>query len=295
MAVPVGSSITSSQWQYPFSQLETKDLLARVIYAEDTKTTDGQAAIAGVLYNRRKNPDKYTLDHGSDNSWANIVYKGCSVAQKADANAMAPNTSSSMWTNALALGTKLAADQAVSTTVGARYYWKGSGLWPTYTGTKVNEKSYLNSSGQGTYCHNNSDTFILALDYGANQTKKFEFMKIIQTRLNDLGYSCGTPDGKQGNTTDAKIKAYQTAKGFTSDGIVGTQTWNAMLPQISQGSVNDAVKFLRARLTAKGVSGVSGTSTTFDATLAGKVKTFQSSVSLSPDGVVGMDTWRKLG
>lgn len=298
MSVPIGSGLSDSQWVYPFSQLQTKDLLARVIYAEDTKTTSGQAAVAQVLRNRYDNPDGYNFGHGGVNTWAMVVYKACSVAQGPNENAQRLNTNDSFWANALSLATKLVQNQSISSTVGARYFWKSADAWPSYnadsTKVKVNVKSYLNSSGKGNYFHNNSETFILAIDYGNDADTKFAFMKIAQFRLNDLGYNCGTPDGKQGNVTDAKIKQFQTAKGYTADGIIGSTTWNALLPQVKKGNVNDAVRFLRARLTAKGYSGL-GTSTTFDSTLESKVKQFQTSAGLTSDGIVGMNTWRKLG
>lgn len=119
-------------------------------------------------------------------------------------------------------------------------------------------------------------------------------MKIAQFRLSNLGYNCGTLDGKQGNVTDAKIKQFQTAKGYTDDGIIGATTWNSLLPQVKGGNVNDAVRFLRIRLTARGYSEL-GTSTTFDSTLENKVKHFQTSAGLTSDGIVGMNAWRKLG
>ena len=154
--------------------------------------------------------------------------------------------------------------------------------------------SFLNGNGQGNYFHNNSETFILAIDYGSNANTEFEFMKIAQFRLSNLGYNCGTLDGKQGNVTDAKIKQFQTAKGYTDDGIIGATTLNSLLPQVKGGNVNDAVRFLRIRLTARGYSEL-GTSTTFDSTLENKVKHFQTSAGLTSDGIVGMNAWRKLG
>ena len=208
MSVPIGSGLSDSQWVYPFSQLETKDLLARVIYAEDTKTTSGQAAVAQVLRNRYDNPDGYNFGHGGVNTWAMVVYKACSVAQGPNENAQRPNTNDSFWANALSLATKLVQNQSISSTVGARYFWKSADAWPSYnadsTKVKVNVKSYLNSSGKGNYFHNNSETFILAIDYGNDADTKFAFMKIAQFRLNDLGYNCGTPDGKHQTVPDSQ-------------------------------------------------------------------------------------------
>lgn len=64
--------------------------------------------------------------------------------------------------------------------------------------------------------------------------------------------------------------------------------------RLKGGNVNDAVRFLRIRLTARGYYEL-GTSTTFDSTLENKVKHFQTSARLTSDGIVGMNAWRKLG
>ena len=51
----------------------------------------------------------------------------------------------------------------------------------------------------------------------------------LQTKLNELGYNCGEADGVFGQNTLNAVIAFQTAKGLTADGIVGTQTWAELL------------------------------------------------------------------
>ena len=53
-------------------------------------------------------------------------------------------------------------------------------------------------------------------------------VRALQKRLNALGYNCGAVDGIFGKKTLAAVKAYQTAKGLTVDGKVGSQTWSAL-------------------------------------------------------------------
>ncbi len=53
-------------------------------------------------------------------------------------------------------------------------------------------------------------------------------VKVLQTILNYLGYSCGTVDGNFGSNTDSAVKKYQKAQGLTADGIVGKDTWKAL-------------------------------------------------------------------
>lgn len=61
------------------------------------------------------------------------------------------------------------------------------------------------------------------------RTSKGGITRIVQNRLNSLGYSCGKADGINGPNTQRGIKAFQSAKGLTADGIVGPKTWKALL------------------------------------------------------------------
>lgn len=55
-------------------------------------------------------------------------------------------------------------------------------------------------------------------------SNKTDEIKKAQEKLNELGYDCGTPDGKIGKNTTAAIKKFQEDKGLTADGILGTKT-----------------------------------------------------------------------
>jgi Putative peptidoglycan binding domain len=49
-------------------------------------------------------------------------------------------------------------------------------------------------------------------------------VKTLQQALKALGYDPGTPDGTYGPSTEAAVKAFQTANGLTADGVVGPAT-----------------------------------------------------------------------
>ena len=72
-------------------------------------------------------------------------------------------------------------------------------------------------------------------------------VKELQTRLNELGYSCGTLDGIFGTKTVAAVKKFQTAKGLTVDGIVGEKTWEALYTQFEPYKVKVTVDALNIR------------------------------------------------
>lgn len=54
-------------------------------------------------------------------------------------------------------------------------------------------------------------------------------VKVLQWLLSLNGYNVGTVDGIFGSKTLAAAKAYQQAKGLTVDGVVGKNTWKALL------------------------------------------------------------------
>lgn len=89
------------------------------------------------------------------------------------------------------------------------------------------------------------------------------------------------------------VKAFQSARGLTADGVIGRLTWEAPLAikvrNADRGEAVTAVQVLLIdngrSLTADGVFGAK--------TLAA-VKAEQSQASLAADGVVGPDTWAHL-
>lgn len=54
-------------------------------------------------------------------------------------------------------------------------------------------------------------------------------VKTLQRLLTAHGYPCGAADGIYGNNTLAGVKAFQKAKKLAVDGIVGRDTWTALL------------------------------------------------------------------
>ena len=62
-------------------------------------------------------------------------------------------------------------------------------------------------------------------------------MKNAQILLIDKGYYCGGPlragreaaDGEFGPTTEKSVKSFQTKRNLTADGIIGSDTWKALL------------------------------------------------------------------
>lgn len=54
-------------------------------------------------------------------------------------------------------------------------------------------------------------------------------VKVLQWLLNDLGFNCGNADGIFGGNTLSAVKAFQKAKGLSTDGVVGKNTWAKLL------------------------------------------------------------------
>jgi peptidoglycan hydrolase-like protein with peptidoglycan-binding domain len=105
-------------------------------------------------------------------------------------------------------------------------------------------------------------------------------------------------DGIFGPQTAGAVRAFQLAHHLQVDGIVGRQTWTALLsgtstapasrPWLRFGSTGSYVRELQQRLGGLAVDGIFGPKTR-----AG-VFAFQSSHHLMVDGIVGTQTWAAL-
>jgi peptidoglycan hydrolase-like protein with peptidoglycan-binding domain len=146
-----------------------------------------------------------------------------------------------------------------------------------------------------------------------------EAVRFAQQRLIAYKYNIGF-NGQFGPQMKEAVKHFQANYGgLVVDGIIGKYTWRALcgqefplgkkfyspfvptsypydvqMPVLSKGDVGDAVECLQLRLYDHGffwlyIDGIFGEKTR-DA-----VKAFQAREGLKIDGVVGGQTWRKLG
>lgn len=58
------------------------------------------------------------------------------------------------------------------------------------------------------------------------------YVCVAQDSLNTLGYDTGCLDGIFGARTERSVREYQALKGLTVDGIIGNNTWNALMSQV---------------------------------------------------------------
>ena len=125
------------------------------------------------------------------------------------------------------------------------------------------------------------------------------FVRYLQFILKIQGYVLGNVDGIFGTNTQTAVKAFQQANGITDDGIVGRNTWyklNNLYPTsrvLKKGSYGAEVKYLQQKLYSYlypvgMVDGIFGSNT------EKAVKEFQRENGLTPDGIVGNNTWDYL-
>ncbi|MGD1805527.1 peptidoglycan-binding domain-containing protein [Dapis sp. BLCC M126] len=125
-----------------------------------------------------------------------------------------------------------------------------------------------------------------------NGSKGYD-VTLVQGLLNDAGYGSLVADGIFGVRTDAAVMMFQKDRSLIVDGIVGSQTWGALVPPtIRRGSRGDDVKRLQMILNEMGyslvVDGIFGSNT------EAAVKGFQNNSRLEVDGIVGPLTWYVL-
>ena len=99
--------------------------------------------------------------------------------------------------------------------------------------------------------------------------------------------------GTYNDHTAQEVRAFQQAQSLSVDGVVGSDTWQALLVTVQLGDVGPAVMAVQSQLRVRGVVGVP-IDGQFTADLDAKVRDYQNSRGLTIDGVVGPQTWQVL-
>lgn len=118
-----------------------------------------------------------------------------------------------------------------------------------------------------------------------------ERVRTVQYLLRARGASLSV-DGLFGSATEQAVRQFQSARGLSVDGIVGTQTWEALIITTRRGDSGDQVRAVQSQLAARGY----GTSVDglFGAITESHVQQFQAARGLTSDGIVGPQTWCAL-
>jgi peptidoglycan hydrolase-like protein with peptidoglycan-binding domain len=127
-------------------------------------------------------------------------------------------------------------------------------------------------------------------------------IQTLQYLLSARGHSV-TVDGVFGPETEAAVKAFQTSKGLSAIGIVGPETWTALVLTVKKGSQGAAVRGVQEEFQFRNLSGDPSQGLQVDGVFGPKtdstVRGFQHALSLdipsvAVDGIVGPVTWQAL-
>ena len=125
-----------------------------------------------------------------------------------------------------------------------------------------------------------------------------EPIRSLQYLLRQHGQPEVVVDGIFGPITEAAVRAFQQSRGLLVDGIVGNQTWPAIVVQVQQGSQGEAVRGVQSQFQARNLSGDPSKGLQVDGIFGPKtdaaVRGFQQAAGLGVDGIVGSVTWNAL-
>ena len=130
------------------------------------------------------------------------------------------------------------------------------------------------------------------------QGDRGNFVTILQYILNQYGYNL-IADGIFGASTNRAVVEFQRRNNLTQDGIVGRNTWNALLnisptfQVLRRGDRKSAVLYLQ-RLLLSYLYPITNLDGIFGGETERAVKAFQSENGLDADGIVGRNTWNVL-
>ena len=79
-------------------------------------------------------------------------------------------------------------------------------------------------------------------------------VRTLQHLLRARGQSV-TVDGDFGPATEAAVRAFQGSHGLGVDGIVGNQTWSALIVQVRRGDTGEAVRGVQEEFQFRNLSG----------------------------------------
>jgi peptidoglycan hydrolase-like protein with peptidoglycan-binding domain len=92
-----------------------------------------------------------------------------------------------------------------------------------------------------------------------------------------------------GPATAGAVRQFQESEGLDADGIVGDQTWPRLIVQVRQGDSGEAVFAVQSQWRFIDHDGIFGPKTDE------LVRSFQQTSGLDVDGIVGPQTWRRMG
>jgi murein L,D-transpeptidase YcbB/YkuD len=113
-----------------------------------------------------------------------------------------------------------------------------------------------------------------------------------------------TVDGDFGPKTEAAVRAYQKEKNLAVDGIVGPQTWRALVITARRGDQGDAVRAVQEEFQYRNLSGDPSKGLQVDGIFGPKTETAvrdwqqllhdNDEPGMAVDGIVGPMTWQSL-